>query len=122
MLPPTSNATPVKLLPGRLVPLVSFQSTWPTTYTFQLSLADRFVKLSSASSCGSPEASPVPICRAGAVSPAAALAGPEPSNAASCSWTTTGFPEVRSEEHTSELQSLTNLVCRLLLEKKNKKK
>src|SRR5262249_62178918 len=25
---------------------------------------------------------------------------------------------VRSEEHTSELQSLTNLVCRLLLEKK----
>src|SRR5438046_6526839 len=27
----------------------------------------------------------------------------------------------RSEEHTSELQSLTNLVCRLLLEKKNTK-
>ena len=27
----------------------------------------------------------------------------------------------RSEEHTSELQSLTNLVCRLLLEKKKKK-
>src|SRR5258706_5745725 len=26
----------------------------------------------------------------------------------------------RSEEHTSELQSLTNLVCRLLLEKKYK--
>src|SRR5258706_10886323 len=26
----------------------------------------------------------------------------------------------RSEEHTSELQSLTNLVCRLLLEKKRK--
>src|SRR5437016_8111494 len=28
--------------------------------------------------------------------------------------------EPRSEEHTSELQSLTNLVCRLLLEKKKK--
>src|SRR5438046_5927839 len=28
-------------------------------------------------------------------------------------------PASRSEEHTSELQSLTNLVCRLLLEKKN---
>src|SRR5438046_6063147 len=28
----------------------------------------------------------------------------------------------RSEEHTSELQSLTNLVCRLLLEKKKKYK
>src|SRR5258706_1659982 len=27
---------------------------------------------------------------------------------------------LRSEEHTSELQSLTNLVCRLLLEKKKK--
>src|SRR5437016_11471896 len=27
-------------------------------------------------------------------------------------------PKPRSEEHTSELQSLTNLVCRLLLEKK----
>src|SRR5437016_7183903 len=30
--------------------------------------------------------------------------------------------QLRSEEHTSELQSLTNLVCRLLLEKKKKKK
>src|SRR5262249_59901024 len=28
----------------------------------------------------------------------------------------------RSEEHTSELQSLTNIVCRLLLEKKKNKK
>src|SRR5262249_61241242 len=28
-------------------------------------------------------------------------------------------PGLRSEEHTSELQSLTNLVCRLLLEQKN---
>src|SRR2546425_9028089 len=29
-------------------------------------------------------------------------------------------PEMRSEEHTSELQSLAYLVCRLLLEKKKK--
>src|SRR5690606_39786914 len=29
---------------------------------------------------------------------------------------------IRSEEHTSELQSRENLVCRLLLEKKKKKK
>src|SRR5688572_31220873 len=28
----------------------------------------------------------------------------------------------RSEEHTSELQSQSNIVCRLLLEKKNKKR
>src|SRR2546430_5667670 len=31
----------------------------------------------------------------------------------------TGDPQQRSEEHTSELQSQSNLVCRLLLEKKN---
>src|SRR3989339_2135584 len=33
-----------------------------------------------------------------------------------------GFYYGRSEEHTSELQSLTNLVCRLLLEKKKNTK
>src|SRR2546430_10322673 len=39
----------------------------------------------------------------------------------------TGWPSIRgcstgrSEEHTSELQSQSNLVCRLLLEKKKKK-
>src|SRR5205814_7578755 len=33
-----------------------------------------------------------------------------------------GEAEERSEEHTSELQSLRHLVCRLLLEKKKKKK
>src|SRR2546430_8998761 len=31
-----------------------------------------------------------------------------------------GEPVLRSEEHTSELQSQSNLVCRLLLEKKKK--
>src|SRR6266853_3836819 len=31
-----------------------------------------------------------------------------------------GCPRSRSEEHTSELQSQSNLVCRLLLEKKKK--
>src|SRR2546426_9017226 len=32
-----------------------------------------------------------------------------------------GAPSLRSEEHTSELQSPCNLVCRLLLEKKKKR-
>src|SRR2546430_3804277 len=32
---------------------------------------------------------------------------------------TDAHPPIRSEEHTSELQSQSNLVCRLLLEKKN---
>src|SRR3989454_1959151 len=34
-------------------------------------------------------------------------------------YTSRGCPARRSEEHTSELQSPCNLVCRLLLEKKN---
>src|SRR2546429_7352946 len=33
-----------------------------------------------------------------------------------------GKPRTRSEEHTSELQSRLHLVCRLLLEKKTKKR
>src|SRR5690242_20794901 len=39
--------------------------------------------------------------------------------ASACSPVTPG--PIRSEEHTSELQSHVNLVCRLLLEKKKKK-
>src|SRR5256885_17067642 len=38
------------------------------------------------------------------------------------SGTSTPQARLRSEEHTSELQSPCNLVCRLLLEKKKKKK
>src|SRR5688572_31298281 len=38
-----------------------------------------------------------------------------------CDPATGGSPPSRSEEHTSELQSQSNLVCRLLLEKKKKR-
>src|SRR2546430_11848887 len=39
-----------------------------------------------------------------------------------CSWSSVSSSKApRSEEHTSELQSQSNLVCRLLLEKKKKK-
>src|SRR5229473_8088504 len=38
-----------------------------------------------------------------------------------CPWTRARRCSRRSEEHTSELQSLAYLVCRLLLEKKKKK-
>src|ERR1022692_5218217 len=38
---------------------------------------------------------------------------PAPTN-----WSATSHADIRSEEHTSELQSPCNLVCRLLLEKK----
>src|SRR5256886_5822820 len=34
-------------------------------------------------------------------------------------WCSSPQDSIRSEEHTSELQSQSNLVCRLLLEKKN---
>src|SRR6266404_9362568 len=37
-----------------------------------------------------------------------------------CAFSSSGHQDRRSEEHTSELQSLAYLVCRLLLEKKNK--
>src|ERR1019366_10729854 len=42
-------------------------------------------------------------------------------NASCPTATPSGAFNSRSEEHTSELQSVTNLVCRLLLEKKRKK-
>src|SRR5258706_7774775 len=48
------------------------------------------------------------------------LAAAQPEGARGGAADAAGAP-VRSEEHTSELQSLTNLVCRLLLEKKKKK-
>src|SRR2546428_7237723 len=37
-----------------------------------------------------------------------------------CSYVSTFHAQFRSEEHTSELQSRSDLVCRLLLEKKKK--
>src|SRR2546427_9364967 len=42
---------------------------------------------------------------------------PSACRAPCCAW-----PEARSEEHTSELQSQSNLVCRLLLEKKKQRR
>src|SRR3989454_2344397 len=39
---------------------------------------------------------------------------------AQCVWVCDNMAKHRSEEHTSELQSPCNLVCRLLLEKKKK--
>src|SRR5690606_41349229 len=42
-------------------------------------------------------------------------------SAGRCAPAPRGTLRLRSEEHTSELQSRENLVCRLLLEKKNKK-
>src|SRR5256885_7175546 len=61
-------------------------------------------------------------------SPSATWASPAalftPTAVTSTAWspertTVAASPAIRSEEHTSELQSPCNLVCRLLLEKKN---
>src|SRR3989440_3508749 len=48
-------------------------------------------------------------------SPAARCSGSTSTTSMRCAWT-----PWRSEEHTSELQSRSDLVCRLLLEKKKK--
>src|SRR5690606_40655539 len=57
------------------------------------------------------------IIRFGATRPSS-VSSPNPRNCAGCA---AEADKKRSEEHTSELQSRENLVCRLLLEKKNKK-
>src|SRR2546430_3547641 len=48
-----------------------------------------------------------------------ALAGRADNTARERTLALKGLLRIRSEEHTSELQSQSNLVCRLLLEKKN---
>src|SRR5437016_12487873 len=50
----------------------------------------------------------------------ASSSGPSPSSSSPAKTVIQMSWGLRSEEHTSELQSLTNLVCRLLLEKKKK--
>src|SRR5882762_4185690 len=52
--------------------------------------------------------------------PIAAVIAPDPYQAADAAELVRVEYEARSEEHTSELQSHLNLVCRLLLEKKKK--
>src|SRR2546430_7540154 len=54
--------------------------------------------------------------------PISALPRPSPSGSERARPPATARARVRSEEHTSELQSQSNLVCRLLLEKKKKHK
>src|SRR5258705_6952986 len=56
-----------------------------------------------------PESKPPVTVSVGCVVPSMLKILPEPKS-----------PKTRSEEHTSELQSLRHLVCRLLLEKKKK--
>src|SRR5215211_7214367 len=77
-------------------------------------IASVFLKVSSSTQCSSSTHSRliIAICAAGPpqASPRTRL-GPHRA----------GHSDLRSEEHTSELQSHSDLVCRLLLEKKKKK-
>src|SRR2546422_7060592 len=71
----------------------------------------------------SPETSRSPGRWRGATPPRRSRKPPSPWNSASCriACCPPRWSRARSEEHTSELQSRLHLVCRLLLEKKNKK-
>src|SRR2546426_8560819 len=93
-------------MPPYLIFFFFFNDT-ATTEIYTLSLHDA-LPISTCSSCS----------RAGSVTTwaSASSSGSDPSSARrSCA------RGARSEEHTSELQSPCNLVCRLLLEKKKKK-
>src|SRR5262249_60499074 len=90
-------------IPPLLLLLFFFFNDPPPTALYTLSLHDA-----------------LPICSfpaAGGSAPASSPSAISPRRAAPASSTTRS---ARSEEHTSELQSLTNLVCRLLLEKKKR--
>src|SRR5205814_8356894 len=62
----------------------------------------------------------VAICHVHSMTPARAMAGAASRLGAAATVVATTKATSRSEEHTSELQSLRHLVCRLLLEKKKK--
>src|SRR5690606_40217698 len=89
----------------------------------------RCVPTRRSSDLGSSSRTPPPLVNAGAGTPGpSAYHGREGDQEASSSsvvglrvvWWMTAMPR-RSEEHTSELQSRENRVCRLLLEEKNKR-
>src|SRR2546427_5831264 len=64
---------------------------------------------------------PPHVLRGGGVGPAARFWSGYPGRDVAAGHRRIRAPGLRSEEHTSELQSQSNLVCRLLLEKKKKK-
>src|SRR5262249_61684357 len=100
-LHPTSLCPPPSLTPSPCPPSFSFTHT-PPPEIYTLSLHDALPICAAAAGLREIAALPDPVGRVldSSVRPNAAV------------------EDARSEEHTSELQSLTNLVCRLLLEKK----
>src|SRR5438093_2544545 len=84
------------------------------------SLASNTATSTTGSSCGATTRKVSDVRRPCATRKKSAASSPR-SAAHTCQMSSMHIRD-RSEEHTSELQSLTNLVCRLLLEKKKKKK
>src|SRR5690606_41703151 len=100
----------------------------PTLELYPLSLHDALpISPSAASSsptCRSSSRRWSPASRSGRSSTPASTRPPRRSSARASTTSASpprGLRAWRSEEHTSELQSRENLVCRLLLEKKKKK-
>src|SRR5207249_11104130 len=104
--------------------LLSLSFTQPSpSASYPLSLHDALPISSATAAPGSTATTPTPVSirrTRGTSARTATTAIPTSIRTASATTTTTSGR--RSEEHTSELQSRFDLVCRLLLEKKNKKK
>src|SRR2546430_7654100 len=81
-------------------------------------VAPRLRQMRYSSAADSKSASPRSVKRGSAISLARSLARSPPLRVPARSSMMIGSVVARSEEHTSELQSQSNLVCRLLLEKK----
>src|SRR5205823_7214112 len=103
-----------------------FFTTTATSEIYPLSLHDALpISSASASVTLSSTSIPPTAPNPGATAPRAASTriGPSTTTVTLASSSCSATPmSPRSEEHTSELQSLAYLVCRLLLEKKKKKK
>src|SRR2546425_3512221 len=103
-------------------------SECPSPYTAAVSIqlmpsssACRIVASDAASSCGPQPNDQPPPPTAHEPNPSRVMCNPlRPSGRVASAMTTLPSCRGRSEEHTSELQSLAYLVCRLLLEKKKK--
>src|SRR5690606_1007450 len=85
---------------------------------FQNTVLDAATRSANAAAVSGPMSSPIPDAPNGVCSIASAGATTCSASAEKPEATTTSVGSTRSEEHTSELQSRENLVCRLLLEKK----
>src|SRR5205814_8646723 len=102
-------------------------SNKPTYPIYALSLHDALPisqQVAQAQTAQAGEAVPEQVLITGSLIHGAAAVGVPVTNLGVQDFTQTGNITIgdlfRSEEHTSELQSLRHLVCRLLLEKKNK--